>query len=279
MPELSLTALILPLVAGVLATFNPCGFALLPAYLALLTDAPSKASSVRNALRFAAGMGLGFLAVFSLMAVLLAPLLSAIVVFLPYVTLAAGVFLLLLGVLLLSGRDFKAWTPKVAIAPSGSFASSIGYGLTFALVSLSCTIGPFIAVTGVSALSGSLVSTALSFLIFALGMFLTVLVLSLLVAVASSGKAFRSFSAHVSKASGVLVILASLYVMYFAFYEIRVANGSVAIDPVVSKVSAVQAGLSSWLYSLPTPVFLIFPILVTVVVSALLLWRRDGSPR
>ena len=64
--------LVLALVAGAVAAFNPCGFALLPAYLALLVaDSPgtgrgSRAAAVARAVRFSAGMTVGFVAVFGL---------------------------------------------------------------------------------------------------------------------------------------------------------------------------------------------------------------------
>jgi len=67
--------LALALLAGAVAAFNPCGFALLPAYLSLLVaDGPSgepppagghrTLSAVRTALRFTSGMTVGFVAVF-----------------------------------------------------------------------------------------------------------------------------------------------------------------------------------------------------------------------
>jgi cytochrome c biogenesis protein CcdA len=56
----------LAFVAGMVAAFNPCGFAMLPAYLTLVIDPQSggQLAAVGRALAATAAMALGFLAVF-----------------------------------------------------------------------------------------------------------------------------------------------------------------------------------------------------------------------
>ena len=78
------------LVAGAVAAVNPCGFALLPAYLGLLV-AGEQAGAVppRAALR-RPGMTVGFVAVFGLVGILLAPLAGLLQRSLPVVSLLVG---------------------------------------------------------------------------------------------------------------------------------------------------------------------------------------------
>ena len=62
---------------GILAAVNPCGFALLPAYLSLLIidqDVPTVGLAVRRALVSTAAMTLGFVAVFAVFGLVIAPL-------------------------------------------------------------------------------------------------------------------------------------------------------------------------------------------------------------
>jgi len=68
--------LTLAFVAGAVAAFNPCGFALLPAYLTMLVASPDgepgRGAAAARALRFTAGMTVGFVAVFGAFALVIA---------------------------------------------------------------------------------------------------------------------------------------------------------------------------------------------------------------
>lgn len=60
--------------AGMVATVNPCGFALLPAYLSAfvgLDDGTSRASAVGRALKVSAALTAGFVAVFGLFGIVI----------------------------------------------------------------------------------------------------------------------------------------------------------------------------------------------------------------
>lgn len=139
----------LALLAGAVAPVSPCGIALLPVHLGLfVTTDRSRAGNVRQAVQFAGGMTLGFVALFGIAAAILAPLAVSIEPYLPYVTVVIGGVLLVVRVWLLSGHQIgvralagRGW------APGDSVWSKAGYGISFALASLSCTIAPFLAVT------------------------------------------------------------------------------------------------------------------------------------
>lgn len=61
-----------------------------------------------------------------------------------------------------------------------------GYGLAYAIASLSCTIGPFLAVTAETFRSGSVLDGVLAYLAYGSGMALVVGVLAVAPALASS---------------------------------------------------------------------------------------------
>jgi cytochrome c biogenesis protein CcdA len=68
--------LALALAAGTLAAVNPCGFALLPAYLSFLVIGdgdPGRGSAVGRALAATAAMTVGFVAVFGVFGLVVAP--------------------------------------------------------------------------------------------------------------------------------------------------------------------------------------------------------------
>jgi cytochrome c biogenesis protein CcdA len=244
----------LAFVAGMVAAFNPCGFAMLPAYLTLVIDpqAGSQLSAVARALAATAAMASGFLAVFGSFGLLTVSLASTVQQYLPYVTLLIGVTLVGLGIWFLSGREFRV--PNLAggrWAPTARLGSMFGYGVGYAIASLSCTIGPFLAVTGSSLRSGSPAQGVLVYLAYVAGIALVVGVLAVAVALASSAMIdrMRTVLPYISRISGVILIVVGLYVAYYGFYEIRLftANGS-ADDPVIGGAGRLQRVLAGWVY-------------------------------
>ncbi|EUA90255.1 cytochrome C biogenesis transmembrane region family protein [Mycobacterium ulcerans str. Harvey] len=105
--------------AGSVAALNPCGFAMLPAYLLLVVrgqhggesgEAASPIGAVGRAIAATIGMALGFLTVFGAFGALTISAASTVQRYLPYLTVLIGVLLFGLGVWLLSGRELAALT-------------------------------------------------------------------------------------------------------------------------------------------------------------------------
>ena len=102
-------------------------------------------------------------------------------------TVGIGVLLVVLGGWLLAGR--RVGVPLSAgarWAPTARLGSMLGYGAGFALASLSCTVGPFLAVTAGAARAGTLRDAVGVYLAYAAGFALIVGTLAVSVAVASS---------------------------------------------------------------------------------------------
>jgi len=278
----------LAFIAGMVAAFNPCGFAMLPAYLTLVIDprGGSQLTAVGRALAATAAMALGFLAVFGSFGLLTVSVASTVQQYLPYVTLAIGVCLVGLGIWFLSGREIRMpnmvgnsgrWTPTARLG------SMFGYGVGYAVASLSCTIGPFLAVTGSSLRKGSPAQGVLVYLAYAAGIALVVGVLAVAVALASSALVdrMRTVLPYISRISGLIMVVVGLYVGYYGFYEIRLfsANGS-ADDPVISSAGRLQRALAGWVYQHGAWPWLL--ILVALVAVAIAIWtrrRRRHAPR
>lgn len=283
--------LALALVAGAVAAFNPCGFALLPAYLTVLVaetpGSPSPGSSTLpsaiRGVKFAAGMTVGFVAVFGLFGLVITPLALSIERYLPFVTIGVGIALVVLGIWLLLGHTLAI--PGLAgrgKGPTGSWLSQIGYGVTFALASLSCTIAPFLAVTTTALRAGNAASVLAAFLAYALGMGVVVLVLALAVATASSGLATRMRRAGsvITRLSGLLLVVAGGYIAWYGWFEIRVLNGETGGDPVVDAVIAVQGQVTRWVADLgPTVLLIGAAALAVAITTVIVMSRRRRSAR
>ncbi|MDH2425452.1 cytochrome c biogenesis CcdA family protein [Sphaerisporangium sp. TRM90804] len=275
--------LALALTAGTVAAFNPCGFAMLPAYVAMLVagDRPGRRGPVGRALLLSAAMTCGFVTVFGLFGLIVTPLAVSAGRYLPWVTIVIGVALTALGLWLLSGRELLLRVPGLGRGrPTGSAASLYGYGVSYAVASLSCTVGPFLAVTSASLVSGGVLGGLATLVAYALGMGLVVAALSLVVALAGEAAAARARRVlpHVSRASGGLMLLAGLYVAYYGWYELRLFSGTVLGDPVVDAVTAVQGAVAGWVEGFGAAWIAVALVALALGVFAVRGSRRGARP-
>lgn len=262
-----------------LATVNPCGFAMLPGYLTLVIADRNATRAVRvgRALAASALMTAGFVALFGIFGLLSLPLRGVLQQYLPIVTVIIGVVMVVLGVLLLTGRQLVVLLPKPARgAPSTRVVSMAGYGVAFAVASLSCAIGPFLAATGIALRGGSGLVT---FLAYALGMGLVVAVLAVAAALASTAVAtgIRRLLPHVPRIGGALLVLTGAYVGYYGYFELRLFHaGGDPTDPVVDAAGEVQSTLVGWVSAIgPVPMLVVLAVLVSGGV--LLAHRRSRT--
>lgn len=276
--------------AGMVAAFNPCGFAMLPAYLTLVIqrEEGGQLAAVGRALAATAAMALGFLAVFGTFGLLTVSLASTVQRYLPYVTLTVGLFLAGLGIWLLIGRELPGVRPlqqltqrhSTSWAPTARVGSMFGYGVGYAIASLSCTIGPFLAVTGSALRSGSALDGVLAYVAYAAGIALVVGVLAVAVALASAAAVdrMRRVLPYVNRISGAVLLVVGLYVAYFGWYELRLFSGAgSADDPVIAAAGRVQRTLAGWVYEYGAWPWLL--MLATLVAGAALVWRRRRASR
>ncbi|TMR02222.1 cytochrome c biogenesis protein CcdA [Actinomadura soli] len=239
----------LALAAGLVAAFNPCGFALLPSYLTLLIAEPGAGGGWR-ALRLSAAMTAGFVTVFGVFGLLISALTTSIHQYLPWLTIVVGLALTGLGGWLVTGRELMLRLPRLqAGGLSGSLAGLYGYGASYAVASLSCTIAPFLAVTGLVSDGTGIVAGLAAFAAYGAGMGLVVGFLSMLVALAHDAAVARArrILPYVSRVSGVLLLVAGLYVAYYGWYETRLNAGAAADSPVVRTATEIQGALSTWI--------------------------------
>lgn len=236
--------------AGMLAAVNPCGFALLPAYLSLLAlgdQSPTRPRAAARALEMTTAMTLAFCAVFVVFGLLLSPVAAIVQRHLPWFTIALGLLLLGLGIWLLTGRAI----PGLRIgsrggSPARSLASMLGFGVSYALASLSCTIAPFLAVVVTAFGAGSVWAGVALFIAYAMGMGLVVGTAAVAGALANTSLLgrMRRLGRTVPQATGALLVLAGGYVAYYGWWEIRVISGTgSAQDPVVAVAGMLQQEL------------------------------------
>jgi cytochrome c biogenesis protein CcdA len=238
--------------AGMAATVNPCGFALLPAYLSAflgMQDRGTRTDAVLRALGVSAALTLGFVVVFGIFGLVVTPLALSIEEHLPWVTIVIGVVLTGFGISLLAGRSFTVPIPKLQRGgQDGSLVSMFLFGVSYATASLSCTIGPFLAVTTSTFRSSSWIAGTGVFLAYALGMGVVIGVLTVALSLAKGSVVtrFRSALPVINRVAGGLMVVAGLYVAYYGWYELRVFAGETE-DPIVDRARRVQSWLQDTL--------------------------------
>ncbi|MGV9799343.1 cytochrome c biogenesis CcdA family protein [Mycobacterium sp. NPDC003449] len=248
--------------AGLVAALNPCGFAMLPGYLTLVVRGRSGSGTVGavgRAVLATLAMTAGFVAVFGGFAALTVAAAGALQRYLPYVTVLIGVALVALvglGCWLLAGRRLGLLMPDMVAhntrwAPTARIGSMFGYGVGYALASLSCTVGPFLAVTGAGLRSGGAWPGVAVFAAYAAGFALIVGVLAVAGAFATAVLVdrLRRIVPYVNKIGGVLLIVVGAYVGYYGLYEVRLFTpGGNPQDPVIAAAGRIQGALAGWVH-------------------------------
>ncbi|MDY7087282.1 MAG: cytochrome c biogenesis protein CcdA [Actinomycetota bacterium] len=265
--------LLLAMTAGMLGAVNPCGFALLPAYLSVLVAAePGRpAQAVGRALKAGAVLALGYAVVFGAFGLLLTPIAGALQPRLPWLTVVLGLGLAALGVWLLAGRSLPAITVR-APALTGSTGSTALFGMAYAVASLGCAVGPFLALVVSSLRAGSTGSGVLLFLAYAGGMALVVSATAVAVALVriSMITRIRGLLGLVPRLGGAVLVVCGLYVAYYGWYELRLAGNLrlAGTDPVINSAAVVQRWLSSSVSSAGAwPFVIVVLVALTVVLT------------
>jgi len=261
------------LAAGMAATVNPCGFALLPAYLSAFVGIEHKAGragAVGRALTVSLALTAGFVLVFGAFGLVVSPLALRLEEYLPWATVVIGLGLIGLGVALLLGRQLKLNLPTFQKGGrDGTLPSMFLFGISYAVASLSCTIGPFLAVTTSTVRSESWIAGLGVFVAYGLGMGVIIAILTVAVALAKSGvvQRFRNALPIMNKVAGGLLVLAGAYVAYYGWYEIRVLNGR-AKDPIIDQAIEIQQWLQNKVVPDNPTSFAIGAIVVLGVLTA-----------
>ncbi len=246
-----------PFTLGLVAAFNPCGFAMLPVYVSFFLgkDSERETSTGRNVLRaisVGAALTLGFVVVFGTFGILTAGLLSrgAVLENTPYVTFGLGLLLVPLGIAMLRGFELKIPTPRLDKGgESGEVFSMFLFGISYAIVSLSCTVGIFIA--GVSSVftSTGFVDGVAVFVVYALGMGAVIMTLTVGLALARTSVAtnMRKLLPWINRISGVLLVISGAYLATYGWWEIQVLRGNLSTNRLVSFVEDVQTNVNVWI--------------------------------
>jgi cytochrome c-type biogenesis protein len=211
-------------VSGMAAAVNPCGFAMLPGYLALYLhgDQPGRGRPLARALGIGLSVTAAFVLLFGVIGLVLSVAGSLIVGVLPWASVGVGVALVLLGARILGGTPVYVGIAERSGARTGELAQRrnvvgyFAYGLGFGLTSLACTVPLFLAVVGSALAVGGAAAAFIQFILYALGMGLVLTTLALLAAMFSTPlMRARTIGRFLEPAGAILLLVSGAYVIYY----------------------------------------------------------------
>lgn len=215
--------------AGVAAAFNPCGFAMLPAYMGLYLgvganeERASFVSQLGRALLVGVSVTAGFVLLFAVAGSIIGLGARSVVgSILPWLGLGIGILLVLAGAWLLRGGELYTALAQQAATRLGNPGSSNvrGYflfGLSYGVASLSCTLPIFLAVIGSSFAASDIVTSFSQFVLYALGMGVVIIALTLSMALFKGAMlgGMRKVMPYVHPIGTWLMIIAGTYIVFY----------------------------------------------------------------
>jgi cytochrome c biogenesis protein CcdA len=271
--------LALAFTAGMVATVNPCGFAMLPAYLSFFLGLEGADDDDRAGIARALAVGgvvtLGFVVVFTVIGAVISHLSIAVDDWFPQLTIIVGLAVLALGIALLAGWELRLSLPHLDRGGRDrTLLSMFVFGISYAVASLSCTLPVFLSVVAGTFSRSNTLSGVAMYVMFGLGMglVLTVLTLALALARRSLVHRVRSVLPLISRLSGVLLVVAGLYFTWYGIYELRLRDDARADGGPVDTVTGWSADLTSWVNDVgAVRLGLVLGIVVCVAVLYVLL--------
>lgn len=264
--------------AGAVATVNPCGFALLPAWcaraMAAQADRPLAERFVRSVVAGAA-VSLGFVVIFALAGALLASGVNWLGPALPWIGVSLGLALAMIG---------AAWVlnlglPGLRVAQTCRRANirygAFGFGLSYGLASMSCTLPVFMSVAGLSFLTQNEASP-IGLVAFLAGAASVLTLVSVAGTVSGAGiaQALQGRTALLRRFAGGLTVLAGLYI---ALYWGRLfLTRTPAADEIATTVGTFASRATALVSSRPG----IAALLIGTLIAASIAWVLFlGGPR
>lgn len=244
------------LTLGMVATVNPCGFAMLPAYLSFFlglegSDADEPRASVAQAVRVALAVAAGFLAVFALAGA--AVELTSLPVYenMPWISIVVGLGLLVLGLAMLAGFELNVRLPRL---DRGGRERTVGsmfvFGVSYAVASVGCTLPLFLGAVAGTMTSESVAEGILVFAVYGLGMTLVLLALTVGIALARTSivRTLRRVQPYIGRVAGGLVALAGAYVAFYGWQSRDLGTpGAVPRSNVTDTVAGWSSDATEWI--------------------------------
>lgn len=218
--------------AGMIAAVNPCGFVMLPSYVAVYLLSSNDSSEtvlprLVKSFKVTVSMTLGFVAVFGLTGSLISfGMRSIIGSLLPWFGIGVGIVLIVISGLLLFGIKqftYSSLPFRMSNLMNGFLQNSVrGYfffGVSYALVSLGCALPIFMVVVTSTFTGQTFISVITSYINYSLGMGTIILIVTASTALLRRSLTFSggSLGSFLNRATIALLLIAGCYLIFYWF--------------------------------------------------------------
>lgn len=265
--------------AGLVATVNPCGFAMLPAYLGFflgIDDSQDRKTitAVGHALRTGGVVSSGFLLVFGIAGAIIVAGVRSLTTVLPWVALVVGVGLVGLGIALLRGRYLTIRLPSIRGRRERTNGSLFVFGISYAIASLSCTLPIFLSLVATTFTQTSFLAGFAAFVAYGLGMSMVLIGITVALALGKDTlvRKLRSTAPYINNLSGVVMMLAGGFIVWYWATILRSGAGALGDNALVRFVDGLSAMLTTLISDSPLAAAMV--ILAVIAVPTAVLWAR-----
>lgn len=272
--------LALAFAAGLVSTVNPCGFAMLPAYISYFVGFENEeyrltaAATVARGLSIGAVVSGGFLLVFGVVGAIITLGLRSVIDFFPWAAIVIGVAIGILGIAMLAGYQPVINLPRFreGAGRSRRYSGVFVFGVAYAVASLSCTLPVFLAVVVGVVTSTNFLSGFVSFLVYGVGMSLVLLALTLALVFGKKSLVgvIRRSGRFLGRIAGAILVVAGTYITFF--WIDNLSRPQAASSPI-QFVDRLSATLTQVIGENPYVSGLILGAVVALAVAVLLLRR------
>lgn len=275
-------ALALAFGAGMVATVNPCGFAMLPAYLSyfmgIQDEGRSRSAVLRSALKVGSIVSLGFLIVFGIAGIIISGISTRLASdWIPWLALSVGIGLVLLGLAMLRGFELKVGLPKAGRASTVRTNRNIfAFGVSYAVASLSCTLPVFLTLIATQFSTRSFGEGLLIYAVYAVGMATVLLSVTVVLALGKRSvvNRLRGAGAYINKVSGILLVIAGTWISWFWITSLRSGAASLGTSSSFRFVEDLSSRLVNLVADNTLAVGL---VLGAVILAAVIVAVRGGG--
>jgi len=232
---------VLAFLAGISAFFSPCAFPLLPGYMTYYLgreskEAANRKAAIRKALIGGVAAAAGVLIIYALMGLLVAGAGEAVKSYAGYLAPVVAAIILVMGLIMLTDYVLPVYRITALLNPlverarkgmsrlasgkegaePGQYVGLLGYGAGYGAASLGCHAPIFIAVVMAGLVAGGVGSALLAFVMYAVGMGLFLVLVTVMVGMAKTAlvKRMQQWMPLIKKVSGLVLMIVGAVLIY-----------------------------------------------------------------
>ncbi|MEX0721582.1 MAG: cytochrome c biogenesis CcdA family protein [Balneolaceae bacterium] len=207
---------------GVVAFFAPCAVVLLPGYIIVYisrssADQPKLSTKLKRGLKLSLLSIMGILLIYAIAGVLIILASQLLKEYMKWITVAMGGVIIVLGFLMIAGKNLTFSINMNNTTNKSEVIEAFTFGMAYAVGALGCLFPLFLIVATQAMAAPSILQGASYILAYFAGISLMMIAAIMLSTFAKDllMKYLRKILPHMEVITGVLLILAGAYVIYY----------------------------------------------------------------